>query len=457
MTAGRPQAVAVVDIGKTNAKVLAVLPDGSADATSSFAHQPVAGGRYRSLDTDAIGLWLKGELAKLAQDYTIGKIAVTAHGATAALIGEDGLAMPVLDYEDNGPDAIEADYRKLRPPFSESFSAPLPGSLNFGRGLYWLSRAWPQDFARAKHILCYAQYWTWLLSGVPALEVSSIGSHSDLWAPRKGDFSSLVAKLGWQGLFPQQRFAADALGPIRAELAAETGLDPDCQVLCGIHDSNASLLVWLDRPAPFTVVSTGTWVILFAVGGQLDAMDPQRDCVANVNIYGKPVPGSRWMGGREYANLREAVGAVKADASSVKQALAIGAMYLPPQGGQGGPYANGPGGSRSMRDAPADVKAAAVELYCALMLDACLELCSDSGDIILEGPFAGNRLTGSILATLRPSQRVLASKDATGTATGVAKLALPNLAAPATEQVLALECGESLNAYRNSWRKNLDG
>jgi len=36
-------------------------------------------------------------------------------------------------------------------------------------------------------------------------------------------------------------------------------------VFCGVHDSNASLLPHLgSRQAPFTIVSTGTWVILMA-------------------------------------------------------------------------------------------------------------------------------------------------------------------------------------------------
>ncbi|MCE3590562.1 hypothetical protein LXJ59_28655, partial [Escherichia coli] len=67
---------------------------------------------------------------------------------------------------------------------------------------------------------------------------------------------------------------------------------------CGIHDSNASLLPHLmTRSSPFSVVSTGTWVVLFAVGGQLDKLDQARDTLANVDAYGKAVPSARFMGG----------------------------------------------------------------------------------------------------------------------------------------------------------------
>ena len=55
---------------------------------------------------------------------------------------------------------------------------------------------------------------------------------------------------------------------ITPEVAQATGLDPATPVICGLHDSNASLLPHLlARRPPFTVLSTGTWVIVFAVGG----------------------------------------------------------------------------------------------------------------------------------------------------------------------------------------------
>ncbi len=52
--------------------------------------------------------------------------------------------------------------------------------------------------------------------------------------------------------------------------------------------------------AALSVVSTGTWVVSFAVGGDLEGLDPKRDTLANVDAYGRAVPSARYMGGREF-------------------------------------------------------------------------------------------------------------------------------------------------------------
>ena len=80
----------------------------------------------------------------------------------------------------------------------------------------------------------------------------------------------------------------------------------DCQVLCGIHDSNASLLRYLEADAneqPRTVLSTGTWAIAAAFGARLDRLDETADMLANVNALGQPVACMRFMGGREFSVL----------------------------------------------------------------------------------------------------------------------------------------------------------
>ena len=80
-----------------------------------------------------------------------------------------------------------------------------------------------------------------------ASEATSLGCHTDLWAPAEGRLSSLVEREGWARLFPPLRPAASVLGPILPAVAAATGLAPATPVACGIHDSNASLLPWLGR------------------------------------------------------------------------------------------------------------------------------------------------------------------------------------------------------------------
>ena len=48
----------------------------------------------------------------------------------------------------------------------------------------------------------YPQYWSWRLTGNLSSEISSIGCHTDLWAPSSEKFSSLVVEQSWSKLFP---------------------------------------------------------------------------------------------------------------------------------------------------------------------------------------------------------------------------------------------------------------
>ncbi|MGH7004626.1 MAG: FGGY family carbohydrate kinase, partial [Alphaproteobacteria bacterium] len=280
--------IAVIDIGKTNAKVVIVDADGGAEiASRSRPNRVVAGGLYPHYDIDALWDFLVGALAHFAGTPGFHAISVTAHGAAAALLGEDGLAMPVIDYEHVYPDAIRTAYAALRPDFSETCSPLLSGGLNVGAQIHCQKTLFPAQFAAVRTIVTYAQYWVWRLTGVAANERTSLGCHTDLWNPREGRYSSLVDTLGLRPLMAPLRSAFDCIGPVSPPLAARIGLAAPVPVHCGIHDSNASLLPHLlTQSAPFSVVSTGTWVVSFAVGGRPGELDPMRDTLANVDAHG---------------------------------------------------------------------------------------------------------------------------------------------------------------------------
>ena len=446
--------VAIWDIGKTNVKLCVLDPrDCTVLDETSKGFDPLPGPPYQHIDAGGIWQWFMERISLLATRHEIGSIVVTAHGATAALVDEHGLVMPILDYEDDGPEETEKEYAKVRPPFSETLSAPLPGSINFGRGLFWLSQKHPAEFSKALHALSYVQYWSWRLSGVAATECTTMGSHSDLWRPEGKSFSSLVEKLGWKKLFPAMRRADEILGFVKESFAKETGLPADCAVYCGIHDSNASLLPWLvSKKPPFTVSSTGTWVINLSVGASTTGLDPKRDCTTNVSMYGDPVPTSRWMGGREYANIT-GCSTKSANANDLKKALSDPAlMLLPNQGGQAGPFSccgNAP--NKTLDNAPECLRLASATLYCALMLDITLDLCSKDAEVVIDGAFAKNDLLLRTVATLRQGKKLHACKAATGTIFGAARLVNPSLPAPPTYTVPPLDGFGELVDYKANW------
>lgn len=452
-------ATAVLDIGKTNVKLVLLGDDGQTLWTGRQANRPLPGPPYPHVDTEAIWRFTRESLREAQRIAPVEAIVTTAHGATGALVGgdrEDGLALPILDYEEPAPFDDDLGYRAIRPPFAEILSPDMPCGLNFGRQVYWQSRRFPEAFAGVRHILMYPQYWAWRLSGVAATEVTSIGAHSDLWLPRERRLSPLVERCGWTSLFPPVQPAYAPLGPLKPELAAELGLDPACPVICGIHDSNASLLPHLlTRPTPFTVISTGTWVIIMAMGAEA-TLDETRDTLANVNVLGDPVSTARFMGGRDHEVLVPA-GAPAATPADVAAVIDAGCFAIPCFTQPCGPWPDSTGRIEGeLPDGPG-MRPALAALFLALMCDQCLGLIGAAGDLIIEGSFAGNRAFASLLAALRPSHRVLTSADATGTSQGAALLARWGRppAAPAMDAAVPAD-QPGLAAYRAEWLRRIE-
>jgi len=215
---------AVLDIGKTNVKVASFAADGTLLWERVTPNRAIAGPPYPHADVESIWDFLLESLAEANRVSGITTIVATTHGCAAALVDDSGLVLPVMDYEFSGVDEVEPDYAPLRPPFSQSFSPALPAGLNLGRQLFWQQRRLGEAFARARYILTYPQYWAWRLSGIAASEVTSLGAHSDLWAPRQGQVSSLVAALDLPRLLPPLQPAYRRLAPIKPDVAAASGL-----------------------------------------------------------------------------------------------------------------------------------------------------------------------------------------------------------------------------------------
>ena len=127
-------AVAVLDVGKTNVKV-ALFEDGRLVFERSAQNRVLPGPPYPHLDVETIFAFFLATLREAVAAHRIDDIVVTAHGATAAMVGETSLALPVMDYEFSGVDDIEPDYAPFRPPFEETLSAPLTAGLNRSRSV----------------------------------------------------------------------------------------------------------------------------------------------------------------------------------------------------------------------------------------------------------------------------------------------------------------------------------
>ncbi len=446
----------VIDIGKSNVKVAVVDLEREREVgVLTRPNRVLPGPPWPHYDIGGHWDFIRDALRALHLEHGIDALSVTTHGASLVLLdAEGGLAAPVLDYEHDGPDSVARDYDAIRPGFAETGSPRLGMGLNPGAQLFWQLRTDPGLADRLATVVTYPQYWGFRLTGRLANEATSLGCHTDLWCPHESCFSSLVDRLGLAGKMAPVMQAADSLGGLLPEVAAATGLPQDCPVACGIHDSNASLYPHLlKREAPFSVISTGTWVIAFAIGGRKVSLDPARDTLINVNAFGDPVPSARFMGGREFEMSLKGRGTSFSE-SDVSRVLDRGIMLFPAVDPRSGPFQ---GRQHSWTVDQGDLsdgeRFVAVSFYLALTTAECLRMIGAEGPVIVEGPFASNRL---YLAMLRSATgRPVEASDSSLTGTSIGAALLTAGAKPASKDVPAgpavAETDSAWQAYAVRW------
>jgi sugar (pentulose or hexulose) kinase len=329
----------------------------------------------------------------------------------------------------------------------------LPDGLNIGSQLHWLERLNPSAMRDAV-LIPWAQYWAWFLSGMAVSEVTSLGCHSDLWAPATGDFSPMAKQFGWADRFAPLTMASDVIGTLRPELAARTGLSPKVRIHAGLHDSNAALLaargfgqIGNDEA---TVLSTGTWFVAMRSPAEpvnLVRLSEERDCLINVDVAGQAVPSARFMGGREIELLGERID--RPGTEGAADILYSGAMILPSQVRGCGPFPDGFGRWINRPENPAE-RAAAIAMYAALMADTSLDLIGSRDRLLVEGRFASSEIFVRALAALRPGTEVLTTTAEVDASFGALRLILPDLVPPGELSPVEPLRGD-VAAYRDEW------
>lgn len=413
----------ILDIGKTNIKGQVIDESGGLAWSRSCANVVNDGGPYPHFDVEGIWYWLQSTLAEAAQAFAIHAINVTTHGACALLLDESGQpVLPALDYEHSAIARDTPDYDAVRPAYASTLSPNLGAGLNLGRQLWWLKKNFPEAFSSARWLLLYPQYWAYRLTGIAAAEVTSLGCHTDLWEPRAGRYSSLVSRLEIEDKLPPLVEATRSLGPVLPSVARELGLPVECRVYAGVHDSNAGFARYLAAGLrePFTVMSTGTWVVAMMSAGSLDVLQEQRDMLANVSVVGRPVACARFMGGREFERLCQITGADPNDpvsAVEVQRIVDDGVYACPPFVVGSGPFKESQSGGGVVTGAVAS-GASLATLYLALVMDYQLDLLEAHGNILFGGVAQKNPLLCRLLAQLRPHQPVLAGDDTASTIRG---------------------------------------
>ncbi len=300
-------------------------------------------------------------------------ISTTTHGAALAIVGADGLVLPVLDYEYAGPDAVAEAYRPQRGAFWETLSPDLPAGLNAGTaGL--LARGDLSLRLRPR-------------AGDPDVSaILGMAAHRKFSSPSRPR-SAAIPISGTRRAAPSRASPRIAAGRSRSRRSCRPGrrpapsalrwpARPGCRKTAASSPASMTAMpaccrTILRRKAPFAVLSSGTWLITFAIGGSMADLDPARDCLANVDAFGRPVPSARFMGGREFERLAEGAKAEPTEAD-IAAVVAKGAMALPSFAPGTGPYAFLDGHwTIDPSGLSAGERIAAASLYCALVASTC--------------------------------------------------------------------------------------
>jgi len=462
------RATIVLDIGKTLAKLSLWSPDGLMIERRVRPNARVVTASYAALDAAGIEAWAAGTLRDFAGLADVGAIVPVGHGAAAAIIRGDRLACPPLDYEDAIPTKLRAAYDAQRGTFAETGSPALPHGLNLGAQIFRLEALDP-DLTHDTQILPWAQYWSWLLSGVAASEVTSLGCHTDLWNPLTASPSKLAEQRGWASRLAPLRRAGEILGTLTPAWVARTGLPSDTEIYCGLHDSNAALLAARGfaeiAETESTILSTGTWFVAMrspkdATSLDIGHLDEERDCLINVDAFGKPIPSARFMGGREIETLigldtRQIDLAVDQPAllAALPDVLASGAMVLPGFAPGFGPFPDACGRWIARPDDHA-ARRAAVSLYAAFVADASLHLIGTKERLLIEGRFAEGEVFVRALAALRPDLRIYIGKAHNDVSYGALRL-LDATLPPAQPLDLVAPLDLDISSYHDRWRHEI--
>ncbi len=301
--------LAVLDIGKTNKKVL--IYDQKLQMVDStyknFAQ--IDQGNFKSDDVEGIYEWFLDALKNFSQTYTIKGISISAHGATFVAVDQKGnLTIPEICYTtDPGEDFHREFYQNFGEADQLQLETATPNFmalLNVGKGIYYAKKNYPEQFEKTRYFLNLPQYFSFKLTGIASAEPTYVGCHSYLWDFNKNTWSSVATQLDIRDKLPEKIVNSwEVIGNLLPEVASACGLPQDVKVTPGLHDSNASLLPYsITMQEPFVLNSTGTWCVVMREADTVQFAPDELGKVVfyNLNVFHRPVKTAIFLAGQEF-------------------------------------------------------------------------------------------------------------------------------------------------------------
>lgn len=263
-----------IDLGAESGRVmLGSLADGrlALEEIHRFANTPLRTGGAWHWDVPAIWAGIKQGLYQVARrNVPIASVSVDSWGLDCVLLDAHGEVMPpVFHYRDPRTErGVKALFAKV--PWEQVFAETGIQFMPINH-LYHLAAESPERLARVAQIVPIGDVFNCFLSGVARAEVS-MASTTQLYNPRTRTWSKpLLDALGLAPeKFPPLVEPGTKLGRLKPQVASETGLSADVQVIATCtHDTGAAVAgvpASIQHPASgigtWAYLSSGTWSLL---------------------------------------------------------------------------------------------------------------------------------------------------------------------------------------------------
>lgn len=422
--------IAIFDVGKTNKKLFLF------DETYKIVYEKSA--RFiETVDEDefpcenieSLRLSVFDSLSEVfrLKQFDVKAVNFSAYGASLVYVDAVGNPLcPLYNYLKPYPENISREfYLKYggQEQFSIKTASPVLGSLNSGLQFYRLKKEQPEIFNQIKFGLHLPQYLSFLLSGKPYSDITSVGCHTGMWDFENKRYHEWIQNEG----------LALKLAPLIPANKVMPTLFPgnSYKVGIGLHDSSAALIPYLvNFTEPFILISTGTWCIsLNPFNHQpLNADELKEDCLCYLQYEGTPVKASRVFSGFEHEKEVQRI-AMHFNTDIIKyrnipfEADLVSSMRLK-ELHIASPRKQSAFGSRNLDDYKNDTEA-----YHQLVSDL-VDLQVSSTNLILsgtntkrifvDGGFSKNKVYMNLIAMSFPKMEVFAASMAQSTALGAA-------------------------------------
>lgn len=290
-------AIAILDIGKTNKKLLIFDPDYRILYEHSEKIEETADeDGFPCEDLVGLNRWMD-EAFHIARQQTgveIKALNFSAYGASLVHIGKSGKAWgPLYNYlkpfrEEWRREFVQRHLSIDR--IAMETASPDLGSLNAGMQLFRLA-AYNPDFQRyVLYSLHLPQYLCWYFSGRSVSEITSVGCHTMMWDFKRNEYHNWLIKEKLTSYLAPVHKAERPVTPLKQQTGIIYGT--------GLHDSSAALIPYIRMGGErFVIISTGTWSISLNPFNHEPLTDQElaSDCLSYLSHQGNPIKASRYF------------------------------------------------------------------------------------------------------------------------------------------------------------------